>query len=110
MKAENAEALLSRYDTYTNKIGKFLPLITVLALFLIGYGIYHMITETDIERFGAVMFWLIIAFGVLCFIICFIILLMMIIPMKGNAKYVGWKDDAIVRLRELVVNEQQDAL
>lgn len=105
-KAENAEELLSRYDAYTNKLGKCLPFITVPALFLNGYVIYSMFTETNIERFGVVLFWLSIAFLVLCFIF----LLMMIIPVKGNAKYVGWKDDAIVRLRELVDNEQQNTL
>ena len=104
MKAKNAEELLSRHDAYTNKIGKCLPFIAVPALFLIGYLIFHMITQTNIERFGVVLFWLIIAFLVLCFII----LLMMVIPIKGNAKGVGWKDDAIERLRELVDNEQQD--
>ena len=104
MKAKNAEELLSRYDAYTSKIGKCLPFITVPALFLNGYVIYGMLTETDIERFGVVLFWLIIAFLVLCFIF----LLMMIIPVKGNARDVGWKDDAIVRLRELVDNEQQN--
>ncbi len=114
MKAKNAEELLSRYDAYTNKLGKctnklgkFLPFIAVLALFLIGYVIYNMLTETDIERFGVVLFWLLIAVLVLCFIF----LLMMIIPMKGNAKGVGCKkDDAIERLRELVANEKQDTL
>ena len=106
MKAENAEELLSRHDAYTNKIGKCLPFIAVPALFLNGYVIYDMLTETDIERFGVVLFWLSIAFLVLCFIF----LLMMIIPVKGNAKCVGWKDDAIVRLRELVDNEQQNTL
>lgn len=104
MKAKNAEELLSRHDAYTNKIGKCLPFIAVPALFLIGYLIFHMITQTNIERFGVVLFWLIIAFLVLCFII----LLMMVIPMKGNAKGVCWKDDAFERLRELVDNEQQD--
>ena len=121
MKAENAEVLLSRYDAYTKKlgkclpfIGKCLPFIAILALFLIGYMIYNMLTETDIERFGVVLFWLLIAVLVLCFIfcvLCFIFLLMMIIPMKGNAKGVGCKkDDAIERLRELVTNEKQDTL
>ena len=104
MKAENAEELLSRHDAYTSKIGKCLPFITAPALFLNGYVIYGMLTETDIERFGVVLFWLIIAFLVLCFIF----LLMMIIPAKGNARDVGWKDDAIVRLRELVDNERQN--
>ena len=118
MKAENAEELLSRYDaytTYTNKLGKFLPFITVSALFIIGYVIYHMITEINIERFGVVLFWLIMAFLVLCFIfiflvLCFIFKLTMIIPMKENVKNIGRKDDAIERLRELVANEQRDTL
>lgn len=121
MKAKNAEELLSRYDAYTNKLGKCtnklgkcLPFIAVLALFLNGYVIYYMLTQIIIERFGVILFWLIIAFLVLCFIVlvlCFIFLLMMIIPMKGNAKGVGCKkDDAIERLRELVAKEQQDTL
>lgn len=109
MKAENAEELLSRHDAYTNKIGKCLPFIAVPALFLNGYVIYDMLTDTDIERFGAVLFWLIIAFLVLCFIFLLMTLLM-IITAKGNARDVGWKDDAIVRLRELVDNEQQNTL
>lgn len=104
IKAENAEELLSRYDAYTNRLRKFLPFIVVLALFLIGYVIYHMITETNIERFGVVLFWLTMAVLVLCFIF----LLMMIIPMKGNVKDVGWKDNSIERLRELVEQEKQD--
>ena len=109
MKAENAEELLSRYDAHTNKLGKCLPFIAVPALFLNGYVIYDMLTDTDIERFGAVLFWLIIAFLVLCFIFLLMTLLM-IITVKGNARDVGWKDDAIVRLRELVDNEQQGTL
>ena len=109
MKAENAQVLLSRYDAYTNKqykYGKCFPFIVIPALFLNGYVIYYMITEINIERFGVVLFWLIIAFLVLCFIF----LLMMIIPMKEKAKGVGCKDNAIERLRELVNNEQQDTL
>ena len=108
-KAENAEELLSRYDAYTNKLGKCLPFITVPALFLNGSVIYSMFTETNIERFGVVLFWLSIAFLVLCFIFLLMTLLM-IITAKGNARDVGWKDDAIVRLRELVDNEQQNTL
>ena len=110
MKAENAEELLSRYDAYTNRLGKSLPFIVVLALFLIGYVIYHMITETNIERFGVVLFWLIIAFLVLCFILVFILLLVVIILTKGEAMDVGLKDSAIERLRELVEKEKQDTL
>ena len=116
MKAENAEDLLSRYDANTKKIGKWISFIgirfiAVPALFLIGYLIYHMITEINIERFGVVLFWLIITFYVLCFILlCFLFLWMMIIPMKGKAKGIGWKDDSIECLRELIANEQQDTL
>ena len=121
MKAENAEELLSRYDANTKKIGKWIsfiavpyivvPFIAVPALFLIGYLIYHMITDINIERFGVVLFWLIITFYVLCFILlCFLSLWMMCIPMKGKAKGIGWKDDSIECLRELVANEQQDTL
>lgn len=119
MKAENAEVLLSRYDAYTKKLGKctkklgkFLPFIAILALFLIGYMIYNMITQINIERFGAVLFWLIIVFLVLCFLVlCFLFLFMMMILVKGNnAKRIGRKDEAIERLRELVNNEQQDTL
>ena len=112
MKAENAEELLSRYDAYTNKLGKCLPFITVPALFLNGYVIYSMLTATNIERFGAVLFWLIIVFLVLCFLVlCFLFLFMMMILVKGNnAKRIGRKDEAIERLRELVNNDQQDTL
>ena len=112
MKAENAEVLLSRYDAYTKKLGKCLPFIAILALFLIGYMIYNMITQINIERFGAVLFWLIIVFLVLCFLVlCFLFLFMMMILVKGNnAKRIGRKDEAIERLRELVNNEQQDTL
>ena len=119
MKAENAEVLLSRYDAYTKKLGKctkklgkFLPFIAILALFLIGYMIYNMITQINIERFGAVLFWLIIVFLVLCFLVlCFLFLFMMMILVKGNnAKRIGRKDEAIERLRELVNNDQQDTL
>lgn len=121
MKAENAEDLLSRYDANTKKIGKWIsfiavpyivvPFIAVPALFLIGYQIYHMITDINIERFWVVLFWLIITFYVLCFILlCFLSLWMMCIPMKGKAKGIGWKDDSIECLRELVANEQQDTL
>lgn len=106
MKAENAEELLSRYDAYTNKIGKSLPFIVVPALFLCGYVICHMITETDIERFGVVQFWLLIAL----FVLCFIFLLMMLFPLNGNAKTIGWKDEPIEHLRELVEKEKQDTL
>ena len=106
MKAENAEELLSRYDAYTNKIGKWIPFIAVPALFLCGYVIYHMITETDIERFGVVQFWLLIAL----FVLCFIFLLMMLFPLNGNAKTIGWKDEPIEHLRELVEKEKQDTL
>jgi hypothetical protein len=118
MKAENAEVLLSRYDAYTKKLGKCtkklgkcLPLIAILALFLIGYMIYNMITQINIERFGAVLFWLIIVFLVLCFLVlCFLFLFMMMILKGNNAKRIGWKDAAIERLRELVNNDQQDTL
>lgn len=119
MKAENAEVLLSRYDAYTKKLGKctkklgkFLPFIAILALFLIGYMIYNMITQINIERSGAVLFWLIIVFLVLCFLVlCFLFLFMMMILVKGNnAKRIGRKDEAIERLRELVNNDQQDTL
>ena len=118
MKAENAEVLLSRYDAYTKKLGKctkklgkFLPFIAILALFLIGYMIYNMITQINIERFGAVLFWLIIVFLVLCFLVlCFLFLFMMMILKGNNAKRIGWKDAAIERLRELVNNDQQDTL
>lgn len=119
MKAENAEVLLSRYDAYTKKLGKctkklgkFLPFIAILALFLTGYMIYNMITQINIERFGAVLFWLIIVFLVLCFLVmCFLFLFMMMILVKGNnAKRIGRKDEAIERLRELVNNDQQDTL
>ena len=108
MKAENAEDLLSRYDAIPYIV---VPFIAVPALFLIGYLIYHMITDINIERFGVVLFWLIITFYVLCFILlCFLSLWMMCIPMKGKAKGIGWKDDSIECLRELVANEQQDTL
>ncbi len=111
MKAENAEVLLSRYDAYTKKLGKCLPLIAILALFLIGYMIYNMITQINIERFGAVLFWLIIVFLVLCFLVlCFLFLFMMMILKGNNAVRIGWKDAAIERLRELVNNDQQDTL
>jgi hypothetical protein len=118
MKAENAEVLLSRYDAYTKKLGKCtkklgkcLPLIAILALFLIGYMIYNMITQINIERFGAVLFWLIIVFLVLCFLVlCFLFLFMMMILKGNNAKRIGWKDAAIERLRELVNNDQHDTL
>ena len=111
MKAENAEVLLSRYDAYTKKLGKCLPLIAILALFLIGYMIYYMITQINIERFGAVLFGLIIVFLVLCFLVlCFLFLFMMMILKGNNAKRIGWKDAAIERLRELVNNDQQDTL
>ena len=106
VKASNAEEMLSLNDTFNLRIGKWIPFIVVPALFLIGYLIYHMITETNIERFGVVLFWLIIAFLVLCFIF----LLMMLLPLKGNAKDIGWKDEAIVRLRELVEKEKKDTL
>ena len=95
MKAENAEELLSRYDaSYPNKIGKYLPFIVVLVLFLIGYVIYKMIT--DINGYG--FFWLIVAF--------LVGQTMMDIPVKGNA---CWKD-RIERLRKLVEKEKQDTL
>ncbi len=95
MKAENAEELLSRYDaSYPNKIGKCLPFIIVLVLFLIGYVIYKMIT--DINGYG--FFWLLVAI--------IVGQTMMDIPVKGNA---CWKD-RIERLRELVNNDQQDTL
>ena len=111
MKAENAEVLLSRYDAYTKKLGKCLPFIAILALFLIGYMIYNMITQINIERFGAVLFWLIIVFLVLCFLVlCFLFLFMMMILKGNNAKRIGWKDAAIERLRELVNTDQQDTL
>ncbi len=102
VKANNAEEMLSLNDTFNLKIGKCLPFIAVLGLFLIGYAIYHMLTETNIERFGVFLFWLIIALFVLCFVFLLIILV------KGNAKDIGWKDEPIERLRELVEKEKQD--
>ena len=104
VKANNAEEMLSLNDTFNLKIGKCLPFIAVLGLFLIGYAIYHMLTETNIERFGVFLFWLIIALFVLCFVF------LLIIPVKGNAKDIGWKDEPIERLRELVEKEKQDTL
>ena len=106
VKASNAEEMLSLNDTFNLRIGRWIPFIVVPALFLIGYLIYHIITETNIERFGVVQFWLIIAFLVLCFFI----LLMMFFPIKGNAKNFGWKDEAIERLSELVEKERKDTL
>ena len=99
MKAENAEELLSRYDAYTNKIGKWIPFIAVLCLCLIGYVIYNMITDINNERNGYTMFWLIVAFLVLW--------LMTDIRVKA----IGWKKDVpIMRLRELVEKERLDTL
>ena len=95
MKAENAEELLSRYDAYTNKIGKWIPFIAVLGLCLIGYVIYNMITDINNERNGYTMFWLIVAFLVLW--------LMMDISVKRNVP--------ITRLlREQVEKEKQVTL
>ena len=112
-KAENAAELLSRHDAYTaytKKIGKWLPVIAAPALFLIGYVIYHMLTEINIERFGVILFWTIIAFLVLCFILVFILLVVMIILTKGKTMDVGLKNSAVDRLRELVEKEKQDTL
>lgn len=96
MKAENAEELLSRYDaSYTNKIGKWIPFIAVLCLFLIGYVIYNLITDIN---YGT--FWLIV--------VIFVVLTMMDIPVKGNV--IGRNDVLIERLRELVEKEKQDTL
>ena len=95
MKAENAEELLSRYDVYGNKIGKCLPFIVVLVLFLIGYVFYNMITDIKNERDGYGFFWLIVAFLVLWS--------MMDISVKRNVP--------ITRvLRDLVEKEKQDTL
>ena len=99
MKAENAEELLSRYDAYSNKIGKCLPFIVVLVLFLIGYVFYNMITDIKNERDGYGFFWLIVAF---------LVGQMMNIPVKGNV--IGRNDVLIERLRELVEKEKQDTL
>ena len=96
MKAENAEELLSRYDAYTNKIGKCFPFIVVLVLLLIGYVIYNMITGN-----GYRFFWLIVA-------LFFLGLTIMDIPVRGNV--IGRNDVLIQRLRELVEKEQQDTL
>ena len=106
VKAKNAEEMLSLNDTFNLKAGKWIPFIVVFGLFLTGYVIYHMLTEINIERFGVVLFWLTIAFLVLCFIF----LLMMLLPLKGKAKDIGWKDEPIVRLCELVEKEKQDTL
>ena len=97
MKAENAEELLSRYDaSYPNKIGKCLPFIVVLVLFLIGYVIYKMIT--NINGYG--FFWLLVAI--------IVGQTMMDIPVKGNV--IGRNDVLIERLRKLVEKEKQDTL
>lgn len=99
MKAENAEELLSRYDAYTNKIGKCFPYIVVLVLLLIGYVFYNMITAIKNEN-GYVFFWLVVAFLVGQTI--------MDIPVRGNV--IGRNDVLIQRLRELVEKEKQDTL
>lgn len=97
MKAENAEELLSRYDaSYPNKIGKCLPFIVILVLFLIGYVIYKMITDINGYRF----FWLIVAI--------IVGQTMMDIPVRGNV--IGRNDVLIERLRKLVEKEKQDTL
>ena len=114
MKSENAEELLSRYDANKNIITKwipFFPFIAVAALFFNGYVIYDMIATTNIERFGVVPFWLIIAFLVLCFIILIFLLMFIIAIIKGNDKKIGWKDEPpIAHLRDLVEKEKQDTL
>ena len=114
VKAENAEEMLSLYDTFNLKAVRWFPLfpfIAVAALFFNGYVIYDMIATTNIERFGVVLFWLIIAFLVLCFIFLIFLLMFIIAIIKGNAKKIGWKDEPpIAHLRELVEKEKQDSL
>ena len=112
VKAENAEEMLSLYDTFNLKAVKwfpFFPFIAIAALIFNGYVIYDLIATTNIERFGVVLFWLIIAFLVLCFIFILFAFMFIIAIKKGNAKKIGWKDEPpIARLRELVEKEKQD--